>query len=138
MLGINDYSSPTNFDVLPKQGTVYSGRASRILFKDNYDDTKNPLRQKARSSRKPRGNTISPERSSKLTTDSYKENDDILDSLKKNLAMMDECKQETQKRIPQFVLAQKIKQRSNSENRNRNYEAQIGSNNEHFFTNKLK
>jgi hypothetical protein len=82
--------SPIEFEIPPKQDTTRSARSSRILPKGNNCKKQNPFKLKVSSRRKPAGNTISPERTLKMTNDINKDHDDLLESMKKNLAMMDE------------------------------------------------
>jgi hypothetical protein len=117
--------SPIEFEIPPKQDTTRSARSSRILPKGNNCKKQNPFKLKVSSRRKPAGNTISPERTLKMTNDINKDHDDLLESMKKNLAMMDEWEHKLQKR-------------SHSENRNRKYEGPDGNQVENYFTNKLK
>jgi hypothetical protein len=82
--------SPTKFEIPPKQDTTRSVKSSKILSKGNNCKKQNPFKLKVSSRRKPAGNTISPERTLKLTNGINKDNDGLLESMKKNLAMMDE------------------------------------------------
>lgn len=126
-LGLKTGTSPTKNDNLVH---------SNVLYKQQFKNHNILDRKGGRNSR---AHTISPDRDSNLYKGSSNEvENDILDSLRRNLREMDLVNPPENKRAPTYLLVKNKKKRSHSENRNRQLDSPVNKDEAQFYTSKLK
>lgn len=134
-LGMKIVLSPTKIeDRKSRQDMMYPTKFYANKFSNHHAMTQN----ESRLTKKGRVHTVSPERSSQLTKDSSYEKNEFMESFKKARVKIEAMKPIHSRKGPMLLISSQKKKRTQSENRNRNFDDPTDNEDAEYFSNKLK